>query len=310
MTRYVIGRLAGLLFSLWAVSLILFVGVRMLPGTPWNEAEIPLQGPARENMLRKYGLDQSLWKQYVRYLWNLTHLDLGNSYIYATDSVWKTIARSWPATAKIGAFTVLIAFVGGISVGILAALKQNSVLDYSLTFFSTTSITVPNFAVAVWLVLFFSIYLGWFPTQGWGTARHMVLPVIAYSLVPLGIVARYTRVSMLEAMRADYVRTARAKGLHERIVVLRHILKNALIPIITLLGPLIPNLMTGSIFIEGTFSIPGLGQHFVSSIIDRDYPVIIALFMMVAFIWGVVYFVTDILYTIIDPRVRLTTRRS
>lgn len=306
MARYVIGRVLGLLFSLWAVSIILFVGVRMLPGTPWNEAEIPLQGTARENMLRKYGLDQPLWRQYVKYVWNLTRLDLGNSYIYANESVWKTIARSWPATAKIGVFTVLIAFIGGISLGMLAALRQNSLVDYGLTFFATTGVTVPNFAVAVWLVLFFSIYLGWFPTQGWGSNKHVVLPVVAYSLVPLGIVARFTRVSMLEAMRADYVRTARAKGLHERVVVLRHILKNALIPIITLLGPLIPNFMTGSIFIEGTFSIPGLGRHFVSSIVLRDYPVIMALFMMVAFIWGLVYLLTDILYTLIDPRVRLS----
>lgn len=290
------------------ISLILFLAVRWLPGTPWIEEDFPLQGPARENMLRKYGLDEPVWKQYMKYLWNLLHLDLGNSYIYKTDSVWKTIQRSWPATAKIGAFTVVIALSVGTTLGVLAALKQNSPFDYFITLVATTGITVPNFAVAVWLVMFVAVKLDLLPTQGWGTWQHMVLPVVAYCLAPLGLVARFTRVSMLEAMRSDYVRTARAKGLGEWAVVIRHVFKNALIPIITLVGPLVPNLMTGSIFIESTFAIPGLGRHFVSSIFDRDYPVILGMFMLVAVLFGLTYVVSDILYTWADPRVRLTRR--
>ena len=306
MTGYILGRLLGLFFSVLAISLILFLAVRWLPGTPWIEAEIPLTGSARDNMIRKYGLDEPVWKQYAKYLWNLSHLDLGNSYIYKTDSVWKTMARGWPATAKIGAITLLVSIPLGIVIGVVAALRQNSIFDYAMTLTATAGITVPNFAVAVWLVLFVAIYLDLTPTQGWGTWQHMILPVIAYSLAPLGLVARFTRVSMLEAMRSDYVRTARAKGLNEPTVVVRHIFKNALIPIITLFGPLLPNLMTGSIFIEQTFAIPGLGKHFVTSIFDRDYPVILGMFMLVAVLFGLTYVISDILYTWADPRVRLT----
>jgi len=306
MTGYILGRLLGLFFSVLAISLILFLAVRWLPGTPWIEAEIPLTGSARDNMIRKYGLDEPVWKQYAKYLWNLSHLDLGNSYIYKTDSVWKTMARGWPATAKIGAITLLVSIPLGIFIGVVASLKQNSIFDYAMTLTATAGITVPNFAVAVWLVLFVAIYLDLTPTQGWGTWQHMILPVIAYSLAPLGLVARFTRVSMLEAMRSDYVRTARAKGLNEPTVVVRHIFKNALIPIITLFGPLLPNLMTGSIFIEQTFAIPGLGKHFVTSIFDRDYPVILGMFMLVAVLFGLTYVISDILYTWADPRVRLT----
>ena len=306
MTGYILGRLLGLFFSVLAISLILFLAVRWLPGTHWIEAEIQLTGSARDNMIRKYGLDEPVWKQYAKYLWNLSHLDLGNSYIYKTDSVWKTMARGWPATAKIGAITLLVSLPLGIVIGVVASLRQNSIFDYAMTLTATAGITVPNFAVAVWLVLFVAIYLDLTPTQGWGTWQHMILPVIAYSLAPLGLVARFTRVSMLEAMRSDYVRTARAKGLNEPTVVVRHIFKNALIPIITLFGPLLPNLMTGSIFIEQTFAIPGLGKHFVTCIFDRDYPVILGMFMLVAVLFGLTYVISDILYTWADPRVRLT----
>ncbi|HAT21715.1 MAG: ABC transporter permease [Dehalococcoidia bacterium] len=309
MIRYSLGRLLGLVGSVLIISLILFIAVRWLPGTPWNEAEIPLQGAAKENMMRKYGLDQPVHIQYAKYLWNLIHLDLGNSFIFKTETVWETIARGWPATAKIGTFTLLIAFSIGIPVGIIAALRQNSLLDYTVTFLATTGITVPNFAVAVWLVMFISVKMDLLPTQGWGTWQHMVLPVVAYCLAPTSLIARFTRVSMLEAMRSDYIRTARAKGLAEPVVILRHVFKNALIPIITLVGPLIPNLMTGSIFIENTFGIPGIGRHFVTSIFDRDYPVIMGVFMMVAVLFGLTYFISDILYTWADPRVRLTDRQ-
>lgn len=310
MTQYIIGRFLGLFFSILAISLILFVSVRWLPGTPWNEQDFPLQGAARENMLRKYGLDKPVWQQYMKYLWNLAQFDLGNSYVYRTDSVLKTIQRAWPATAKIGIITVAIALSVGITLGVLASLRQNSLFDYGVTLLATSGITVPNFAVAVWLVLFVAIYLNLTPTQGWGTWQHMILPVTAYSLAPLGLVARFTRVSMLEAMRSDYVRTARAKGLGESAVVRRHIFKNALIPIITLVGPLVPNLMTGSIFIEATFGIPGLGRHFVTSIFDRDYPVILGMFMLVAVLFGLTYVISDIMYTWADPRVRLTRRSA
>jgi ABC-type dipeptide/oligopeptide/nickel transport system permease component len=308
MVGYILGRLMGLSFSVLVISLILFLAVRWLPGTPWNEGEIPLTGTARENMLRKYGLDQPVWQQYGKYLWNLAHLDLGNSYVYKTDSVWKTIARGWPATAKIGGITLVIAITLGVTMGVLASLRQNTIFDYTVTLLATGGSTIPNFALAVFLILIFAISLDLTPTQGWGSWEFMILPILAYTPAPLGLVARFTRVSMLESMRSDYVRTARAKGLGESTVVMRHIFKNALIPIITLFGPLLPNLMTGSIFIERTFAVPGIGRLFVDSIFDRDYPVILGMFMLVAVLFGLTYVISDILYTWADPRVRLTRR--
>lgn len=310
MTRYILGRIASLLFSLFAVSVIIFVTVRAVPGGPWSEEKIPLTGAARANTLRKYGLDKPLVQQYWVFLKNAVRLDLGNSFKSPDDTVLGLIGRVWRPTFQIGLATVLITFVGGLTLGIIAATKRNTPLDYFITFFSTVGITVPNFVVAVWLILIFSLYLHLLPTSGWGSPKQMIMPVIAYCLSPMGVVARFTRVFMLEAMTGDYVRTARAKGLKERTIVTRHILKNALIPLLTILGPLVPDLMTGSIFIELTFGVPGLGRYWVTSILDRDYPVIIALMLLIALVWGSLYLITDLLYTVIDPRVRLKAEKG
>jgi ABC-type dipeptide/oligopeptide/nickel transport system permease component len=173
---------------------------------------------------------------------------------------------------------------------------------------ATLGFAVPNFVIGIWLILIFSVTLHWLPTGGWGTAQKMIMPALVYAASPMSLVARYTRVNMLEAMRADYVRTARAKGLSERTIILRHILKNALLPLITVLGPQIPNIATGSIFIESVFRIPGLGRYFVTSTQQRDYPMIMATMLIVALLWGFTYLLSDILYTVVDPRVRLTER--
>jgi peptide/nickel transport system permease protein len=164
---------------------------------------------------------------------------------------------------------------------------------------------VPNFVIAIWLILLFSVGLGWLPTGGWGNPSHLVLPVIAYSLLPTSLVARYTRVSILESLGADHVRTARAKGLAERRVLVWHVARNALIPFVTIMLPEIPNILTGSIFIEQIFRVPGLGRFFVTSTLTRDYPMILALVLLVAVVWGITYLFTDILYMLLDPRIRL-----
>jgi peptide/nickel transport system permease protein len=164
---------------------------------------------------------------------------------------------------------------------------------------------VPNFVIAIWLILLFSVGLGWLPTGGWGSPAHLVLPVIAYSLLPTSLVARYTRVSILESLGADHVRTARAKGLAERRVLVWHVARNALIPFVTIMLPEIPNILTGSIFIEQIFRVPGLGRFFVTSTLTRDYPMILALVLLVAVVWGITYLFTDILYMLLDPRIRL-----
>jgi len=215
------------------------------------------------------------------------------------------IKQTWLVTIKIGALTILIAYPLGITLGLLAALHRNSWIDYVVTFASTLGMVVPNFVVAIWLILLFSVGLGWFPTGGWGSPAHLVLPVIAYSLLPTSLVARYTRVSILESLGEDHVRTARAKGLAERRVLVWHVARNALIPFVTIMIPEIPNILTGSIFIEQIFRVPGLGRFFVTSTLTRDYPMIMALVLLVAVVWGITYLFTDVLYTLLDPRIRL-----
>jgi len=305
MTRYIVRRLAGLVFGMVAASIVTFLLMHSIPGGPFDEDKMPLPPAAKANILRKYGLDRPLWEQYLRYMWNALHLDFGIPFQSPTETVVGLIARVWPPTVQLGLVTISVAYILGLTFGILAALRQNTWLDYSVTLFATSGITVPSFVIATWLVLIFSVRLRWLPTGGWGEPKHYIMPVLAYSLGPMALVARYTRVSMLEVLRADYVRTARAKGLSERRVVLVHVFKNALIPLITVLGPNIPNLLTGSIFIESVFRVPGLGRFFVTSMWERDYPLIMALILMIAVLWGVTYLLSDILYTVVDPRVRL-----
>ena len=264
MTRYIVRRLAGLVFGMVAASIVTFLLMHSIPGGPFDESKMPLPPAAKANILRKYGLDRPLWEQYLRYMWNALHLDFGIPFQSPTETVVGLIARVWPPTVQLGLVTIAVAYILGLTFGILAALRQNTWLDYSVTLFATSGITVPSFVIATWLVLIFSVRLRWLPTGGWGEPKHYIMPVLAYSLGPMALVARYTRVSMLEVLRADYVRTARAKGLSERRVVLVHVFKNALIPLITVLGPNIPNLLTGSIFIEAVFRVPGLHGESVS----------------------------------------------
>jgi ABC-type dipeptide/oligopeptide/nickel transport system permease component len=238
-------------------------------------------------------------------MWHAAHLDFGVPFQSPTDTVTGLIKRAWPVTVKIGLLTIFFSYSLGMLFGIIAALKQNSWIDYFVTFGSTLGLTVPNFVVAIWLILILSVRFQLLPTGGWGSPKQYIMPVIAYSLAPMALVARYTRASILEVMREDYVRTARAKGLSERRVLVAHVARNALIPLVTVMGPQIPNILTGSIFIESTFRIPGIGRFFVTSTFTRDYPMILALVLLVAVLWGITYLLTDILYTVLDPRIRL-----
>jgi peptide/nickel transport system permease protein len=310
MGRYVAGRFAGLVFALVLVSIITFLLMHAVPGGPFDELKQPLPPAAKANVLRKYGLDRPIWEQYALYMWRVLHLDFGIPFQSPTETVTELIARVWPATLQLAALTILLSYSLGILLGIVSALHQNSWIDYVVTTLATLGFAVPNFIIGIWLILVFSIALHWLPTGGWGEPRNIIMPLLAYSLAPMALVARYTRVNVLESLRQDYVRTARAKGLGQQAIVWRHVLKNALIPLITVLGPQIPNLATGSIFIETTFRIPGLGRYFVTSTFNRDYPMIMATMLLVAVLWGVTYFISDILYTVVDPRVRLAGRNN
>lgn len=305
MTRYLLGRIGGLLFAIFAASLITFLLMHSVPGGPFDETKMPLPPEAKANIMRKYGLDKPLAEQYARYMWNALHLDFGVPFQSPSETVTELISRVWPPTVQLGLLTILVSYSVGFVLGMLAALRQNSWLDYTVTLFATSGMTVPSFVVATWLILIFSVRLRWLPTGGWDEPKHVIMPLIAYSLLPMALVARYTRVSMLEVLHADYVRTARSKGMKEQRVVLGHVLKNAMIPLITVLIVFIPDLLTGSIFIESVFRIPGLGRFFITSTYERDYPMIMALILLIAVLWGVTYIIADILLTVVDPRVRL-----
>lgn len=310
MARYILGRIAGLIFTLLMVSVITFAIMHAVPGGPFDETKQPLPPAAKANILRKYGLDKPLPVQYARYMWAALHFDFGTPFQSPTETVTGLIARVWPVTLSLAGIVILLSYTLGLLLGIVAAINQNTWIDQAVTGLSTLGIAVPNFVVGVWLILIFSVKLHWLPTGGWGNFRELIMPVLVYSLSPMALVARYTRVNMLESLRADYVRTARAKGLGERTIIVRHVLKNALIPLITVLGPQIPNIATGSIFIEAVFRVPGLGRYFYSSATNRDYPMIMATMLLAAVLWGTTYLLSDILYTLVDPRVRLTGKKN
>ncbi|MCB0065663.1 MAG: ABC transporter permease [Caldilineaceae bacterium] len=310
MARYLLGRFAGILIVFFIVSVVVFLLMHAIPGGPYNEDKVPLSPEAKANYMRKYGLDRPLVEQYLLYMGNALRGDFGVPFQSPTETVTGLIARTWPVSASLGFAALLVAIPLGLLLGIIAATRQNTWLDYAASATSTLGLTVPNFVVAVWLVLLFAVQLKWLPTGGWGEWYHYIMPVAALALAPMALTARYTRTSILEVSRSDFIRTARAKGLSGRQIMTRHTLRNALIPLITVLGPQIPNLITGTIFIESIFRVPGLGKFFVTSILGRDYPMIMALLLLVAVVWSVVYLITDILYTIVDPRVRLGKSKS
>ncbi len=325
MARYILGRLAALLFVLFAVSVINFTIMHAVPGGPFDEDKQPLSGAAKANIMRKYGLDKPAWQQYVNYMSNALRLDFGISFQQPTMTVIELIASRWPVTMQVGLMTLLIVFGFGIPLGITAAYYQNSWIDNALTLFSMLGITLPSFVLAYFLLMLFAVQLDWFPMRGWGDSTCLinnpqwktgyfcsdwVMPVLAYSLGPMAVIARFTRASVVDTIRSDFVRTARSKGLGERMVMTRHVFRSALIPVVTVGGPMIPDLMTGSIFIESTFSINGLGRFFVTSAFNRDYPMLMAIALLIAGLWGLMNLLTDIVYTLVDPRVRLGTERG
>jgi len=302
--RYLVLRTAAILGTLLVISAFVFAVMHAIPGGPWDEDKMPLPPREKANILRSYGLDRPLPEQYARYLWNIAHLNFGVSYQSPGESVLHLLGRVWPVTLHLGGMALAIALAGGLGLGVTAALRQNSGLDYLTTGVAVFGLVVPHFVLGSLLILVFSTLLGWLPAGGWDGPRQWLLPTVTYCLAPLGVVARYTRTSVLEVLGADHVRTARAKGLATGRVVMRHVLRNALVPLVTIVGPLFPDLLTGSIFVEGIYRVPGLGRYFVTSVYDRDYPVIMGLALLGALLVSVMYLLSDLLYLLADPRIR------
>ena len=304
MIRFILFRLAGLVVVLFVVSVITFMLMHEVPGGPWKEGERPFSDEQLEALKKRYGLDKPLTEQYLLWIDGVLHLDFGEAYQHPGESVISVIARTWPTTAQLGLMSLLVAFGLGLPLGIIAALNQNSWVDYLATTLSILGYVTPHFVLGIFFILVFSLTLHILPTGGWDTPDTWIMPVLVYSLAPMATIARYTRSSVLEVVRSDFVRTARAKGVRQPQVITRHILRNALIPMITVFGPMVPDLITGSIFIEAIFRVPGLGRYWVTSTEMRDYNMIIGLAMLWTVLIGVTYVITDILYTYVDPRVR------
>lgn len=306
MLLYIARRFGSLLLSLVVLSMVVFALMHAAPGGPFSyEQQMPPY--MMENIARKYGLDGPVHEQYIRWVMAMLQGDFGIPFQSPTETVVDVVLRAWPVTLTIGAISILLAFGLGMLLGTVAAFNQNSWLDNLVTFGATLGMAVPSYVIGFVLVLAVSVHLGWLPTGGWGEPRHVIMPVIAFSLGPMAIVARITRVNLLETISSEYVRLARARGIPTRLIVSRYVMKNASIPMITVLLPLIPDLLTGSIFVESVFSVPGLGRFFTTSALTRDYPMIMAMAMMVAVLWGSVYLLSDALYAKIDPRVRLSS---
>ena len=304
MIRYILIRLVGLAGVLFFLSIFTFFLMHQIPGGPWQVGQRPFTEEQIAALKARYGLDRPLWEQYVTWISGVVRLDFGKSFQHPDETVTQLIARTWPVTIQLGLMALLIAFGVGVPLGIIAAYRQNTWVDYVATLFSVVGFVTPHFVWGIFFILIFSLYLGWLPTGGWEEPKQWIMPVVAYSLAPIAVVARYTRASVIEAIRSDYVRTARAKGLHERIIMGRHVLRNALLPMLTVFGPIIPDLITGSIFIEAIFRVPGLGKFWVTSTFERDYPMIIGLTVLFALLIGLTYLLTDLLYVYVDPRIR------
>lgn len=300
---FIIRRLLWLGPVLLAVTFITFVLMHLVPGGPWD-AEKALPPAVVENLNRRYGLDLPYWQQYVNFIWHALQGDLGLSFIRQNQTVTEILLQGLPVTATLAGFALGLALSIGMMLGVLAALRQNSWVDYVSVAFATLGASTPNFVLGIILVLTLSVMLKLVPTSGWGSLQHLLLPTITLSAFPAAYIARITRSSMLDVIRQDYVRTARAKGLPEQLVVTRHILKNALIPVLTVAGPIAANLVTGSFVIETLFAIPGVGRLFVQSVLARDYGLIMGAVVFYTVVISLANLVVDILYALVDPRIR------
>lgn len=305
MLVYSLKRILGSIPTLLAIIVIAFFMMRLTPGGPFD-TEQPLQPEIRENLMKAYHLDEPLYMQFKRYLFNIIQGDFGPSFKYKDWSVNDLIWMGFPVSLKLGLSAIGLAMFFGIFFGSLAALKQNTWIDYTVMGTAMVGITIPNFVVAPLLSLVLGVYFKLLPVSGWGDGdfNHVILPIISLALPQIAYIARLTRGSMIEVLRSNFIRTARAKGLSERLIVTRHALRAALLPVISYLGPATANIITGSVVIEKIFQIPGIGSHFVTGAINRDYTLVMGVVVFFGIIIILFNLFVDLLYGLLDPRVR------
>lgn len=304
MAKYVIKRLFASIFTLWVVVTLTFFLMKAMPGGPFDgEKKLPPQVLA--NLNAKYGMDKPLKEQYTRYLKNLVKGDLGPSIKNEGREVTWIIKNFFPVSAKLGIASVLVAVIIGILLGITAALHQGKWPDSLCMFISILGVTIPSFVLGTLLIIIFSVKLGLLPAIGLKSPKYYIMPVIALSGYSLAFISRLTRSRLIEVIRQDYIRTAKAKGLSRSAIIYKHALKNSILPVVTYIGPLVAGILTGSFVVENIFGIPGLGSEFVTSINNRDITTLLGVTVFYSSFLIVCNFIVDILYVVIDPRIKL-----
>ncbi|MDO5299725.1 MAG: ABC transporter permease [Clostridia bacterium] len=305
MGKYIAKRVLSGVVTIVILITCCFFLMHSIPGSPFSKGEQGVPEAVMQRLNEKYGLDQPLYKQYLRYMENILHGDFGISYKNSSVQVNDLISRGFPISARIGLLAVLLSVIVGIALGIVSAVKRGSLFDGASMVIATIGVCVPLFVISVLLLYLFAGVLKWLPTYGLSSWKHYILPVVCLSFSPIAYITRMTRSSMLEVMQQDYIRTARAKGVTEFMVICKHGLRNAILPVVTYLGTLIANLLTGSFIVERLFAIPGLGKYFVDSITSRDYNIIMGVTIFLGIFVVTCNLIVDVAYGIIDPRVKI-----
>lgn len=303
MTKYLLKRVALLATTLWVVVTLSFFLMQVMPGTPYNSPRLTDEMIAMMN--KQYGLDKPLWQQYLTYLFNILRGDLGTSYQSINQSVTTLITQRLGVSVQLGFQALVVGISGGLFVGAVSARNKNGKIDAILSVISTLGISVPAFIIGLLLLDYLGFKWGLLPLSGWGTFAQTILPTLALAIPVFAQVTRFFRSEMIETLNADYIQLARSKGMSMKEVTRHHAYRNSMIPVLTLVGPLAANILTGSALIEQIFSIPGIGQQFVTSIPTKDYPVIMGTTIVYATMLMVAILITDVITSLVDPRVRL-----
>lgn len=304
---YVLKRLLTMVVTLWIIMTLTFVIMKSIPGDPFASDAKSLPEEIVKNMRAKYNLDEPLPVQYVLYMKDLLHFDFGLSIQSKTRDVNTLIAEGFLPSAILGLQAMTVAIILGMALGIIAALNHNRVLDYLSMIVAIVGISVPSFILAPLLIKYAAVEAGILPVASWGTWQHTILPTIALAVGPLAIIARFVRTSMLEVLNQNYMKTAEAKGLSTVYIVCKHGIRNAIIPVISFIGPLFASIITGTFVVEKIFAIPGIGKYFVDSIFNRDYPVILGTTIFYSTILVLTLFLIDLCYRFVDPRIKMTS---
>jgi len=303
MLKYIGKRFIISLLTIWVVITVTFFLMKLMPGGPFDGEKLTPQ--IRANIEAKYGLDKPLATQYVMYMGNLVKGDFGESMVFKGRGVTETIGKSFPASAELGIIAVIIALVGGILLGTLAALKNGKWPDKLVVFLATLCITIPSFVIGAVLIYILGVELQLLPPTGFGEWKNDIMPCIALSAASLSFITRLTRSKLIDVLKSDYIRTAKAKGLNKRTIIFKHALRNSLIPIVTYVGPLTASILTGGFVTEKIFAIPGLGNEFVQSVTNRDYSMLLGVTVFYCTMLIFFTFFVDIIYVLIDPRIKL-----